>query len=536
MSEDEDLVLEAVFDNLIKDEDLLLGFDPEAVAKNREELYVNLIYFDDQITKSNDSYQYYKKFKVNVVGGFYASDEIDIFHQYLDAIKDLKQTPPYIVVTYPKNFEEIYKISENYNFIKEIIIMTRLTKKYEKYLTTHKTLLKHISKDHDDLIDYIKKIGDKTTNWNKILKVFNNSRIFTSDEIQMNRQLSTCPIITAYEYDQLYFIVHKAFSHFFTNESLKKDPKSEKEPRFLERDYKKIEELLLEFDFNLKLEEKQSLLKHFEELKASKNFTEDAIKKYTGESVFCYLPNRIMRNFEKGLIKLSYYIGPLLFGLNKYALEHPDVCLNKDTTLYRKLTVNSLGKYVYKLSVGHIVCFPSLTSTSILKNRFNPTNLGKDINADPFKNKGEQKDVKDIVIEMSINYRHQEGNITPGIDISKLSNNKSEKEILLFPFTFFRINSFTQKVGCEKTFILEMDIINRKHLIEYDLEEKRKYIIEELEELYEENKIFIKNVFIMINRNIIRNIPFNINYPNFIPMINNNNINNINNIDNINNA
>ena len=196
-----------------------------------------------------------------------------------------------------------------------------------------------------------------------------------------------------------------------------------------------------------------------------------------------------MRNFEKGLIKLAYYIGPLLFGLNKYALEHPDICLNENTTLYRKLTVNSLGKYVYKLSVEHIICFPSLTSTSILKDRFNPTNLGKDINADPFKNKGEKKDSNDIVIEMKIKYRHQEGNITPGIDISKLSKNKSEKEILLFPFTFLRINSFTKKVGCEKTFILDMDIINRRHLIEYDLEEKTKYKIEELEELYEENKI-----------------------------------------------
>ena len=489
MSNDNHIIYESCFDNLVNDKDFLLGFDPDAVAKNREELNVNLIYFDDQITKSNDSYRYYKEFKVNVVGGFYASDEIDIFHQYLDAIKDLKQTPPYIVVTVPKNFEEIYKICENYNFINEIIIISRLTKKFENYLTTHKTLLKHISKDHDDLIDYIKKIGDKTTNWNKILKVFDNSRIFTSDEIQMNRQLSTCPIITAYEYDQLYFIVHKAFSHFFTNESLKKDPSCEKEPCFLERDYKKIEELLLESDFNLKETETKTLLKHFEELKKSKNFTEDAIKKYTGESVFCYLPNRVMRNFEKGLIKLAYYIGPLLFGLNKYALEHPDICLNENTTLYRKLTVNSLGKYVYKLSVEHIICFPSLTSTSILKDRFNPTNLGKDINADPFKNKGEKKDSNDIVIEMKINYRHQAGNITPGIDISKLSKNKSEKEILLFPFTFLRINSFTEKVGCEKTFILDMDIINRRHLIEYDLEEKTKYKIEELEELYEENKI-----------------------------------------------
>ena len=40
-----------------------------------------------------------------------------------------------------------------------------------------------------------------------------------------------------------------------------------------------------------------------------------------------------MRNFEKGLIKLAYYIGPLLFRLNKYALEHPEKCLKEDTTL-----------------------------------------------------------------------------------------------------------------------------------------------------------------------------------------------------------
>ena len=43
-----------------------------------------------------------------------------------------------------------------------------------------------------------------------------------------------------------------------------------------------------------------------------------------------------MRNFEKGLVQLAYYVGPLLFGLNKYALEHPNKCLNKDTTLFIK--------------------------------------------------------------------------------------------------------------------------------------------------------------------------------------------------------
>ena len=482
----EDIILEACYDNIKEDKDLLIGFDPEAVSKNRIELNVNLIYFDNKITNSNDSYNYYKQFKVNVVGGFYASDEIDTFQKYLDAIKDLKQTPPYIVVTYPKNFEDIYKICVKYSFIKEIIIITPYVGKYQKYLNSHKNLLKHISKNYNDLIEYLKKIGNKTTNWNKILKYFNHSRFFTYDEIKMNRQLSTCPIITAYEYDQLYFIVHRAYSHFFTNESLKKDPKYEISPYFPNTNLKKVEEFLLDSDIDKQI--KTSLLEKFKELNESDNFTEDAIKKYTGESEFCYLLNRVMRNFEKGLIKLAYYIGPLLFGLNKYALEHPNVCLNKDTTLYRKLYVNYLDKYIYKFSVRHIICFPSLTSTSFLQNQFSPTVLGNAINSDPFKNQGNKKDDNKIEIEMIIKYKHQKGNITPGIDISELSVSKGEREVLLFPFTFFRINNISEKPNSKNAFIFDMEIINRKKIIEYDLKEGIKYNVEELEEMYDENK------------------------------------------------
>ena len=153
MSDNENTVLEACYDNIKEDKDLLIGFDPDAVAKNRIELYINLIYFDEDITKSNDSYNYYKQFKVNVVGGFYASDEIDIFKKYLEEINNLQNTPPYIVVTYPKKFEKIYKICENYNFVKEIIMISQYKQKYEKYLSAHKKLLKYISKGYEDLID-----------------------------------------------------------------------------------------------------------------------------------------------------------------------------------------------------------------------------------------------------------------------------------------------------------------------------------------------------------------------------------------------
>ena len=477
--------LEACIDNIKDEKDLLIGFDPEVVLKNREELKINLIYFDDKITKSNDSYDYYKRFKVNVVGGFYASDEIDIFEKYLKEIDNLNESPPYLVVTYPKNFEDIYNICINYSFIKEIIIISRTKGRYEDYLKTHKRLLKHISKDYDDLIDYLKKIGDMTSNWNTIIKFFNNNRIFTSSEIQMDRQLNTCPIITAYEYDELYFIVHRAYAHFFTNDALCNDPKKEAWPTFGDINFKKIKEFIKDLD-NIKEEDRNTLLEKFTELKDSKNFTEDAITKYTGEGIFCYLLNKVMRNFEKGLIKLAYYIGPLLFGLNKYALEHPEKCLNEDTTLYRKMEVDDLGKYIYKLSEKHIICFPSLTSTSILKDQFAPTPLSKKVNEDKNKKKVEKNDK--IQIEMIIKYKHEEGNITPALNIVELSNSQNEEERLVFPFTFFRINCISKKPDSDKTYIFDMEIINRKKIIEYDLKEGKRYNIEDLEELYDENK------------------------------------------------
>ena len=153
----EDIVQEAYIDNIIEDKDLTIGFDPDVILKNREELKINLIYFDEGITKSNESYDYYKKFKVNVVGGFYASDEIDIFSKYLKEINNLDEKPHYIVVTYPHKFEEIYNICQKYNFVEEIVLISRFKKKYEHYLNSDKRLLKYIAKSYDDLCDYLKK-------------------------------------------------------------------------------------------------------------------------------------------------------------------------------------------------------------------------------------------------------------------------------------------------------------------------------------------------------------------------------------------
>ena len=60
----------------------------------RNELYINLIHFDLRIL-NNENYDYYKNFKVDVVGGFQAIDDLKMIKKFLEAIKN--KNIPFIV-------------------------------------------------------------------------------------------------------------------------------------------------------------------------------------------------------------------------------------------------------------------------------------------------------------------------------------------------------------------------------------------------------------------------------------------------------
>ena len=179
-----------------------------------------------------------------------------------------------------------------------------------------------------------------------------------------------------------------------------------------------------------------------------------------------------MRNFEKGLISLAYYMGPFLYGLNKYVYENPDkFAFKEDMTLYRNIQCSILDFYLYAINLKHIICFPSITSTSDKKKKFKPTKLAKKVN----KNDGIPEEAL-IKISMIFFYKHEKGNISPGIIIKDnkdkdgkyLSHYKGENEVILFPFTFVRILKI-KEIEKEKEYEIYFDIINRKSYIEYTL-------------------------------------------------------------------
>ena len=449
----------------IKDEiDLNIGFDMNLIK--RDELYVNLIHFDLKMT-NNENYGYFNTFKVNVVGGFYAIDDLDIFKNYLEKIKE--KNIPFIVISSGTSGKDIIPICKKYQFIKEVIIFCSNQKYNEHYIKEYPGYVKKVLTSINSVYNYIKTLQANqefkdNIEYNNYINKYN---LFSPEEIKMDKQLQQCPVITASEYDKCYFLVHKAYSHFFGDINNIKD-----KPEFGPQNFCKILGSLNLINFknsssNISLKDQ---FKKFLSIKENNKFVEQSIREYTRESNFCYLFNRIMRNFESGLISFAYYMGPFLFGVNKYVKENPSFAISKDMTLFRNILCSNIDFYLYKLNLGHIICFPSITSTSSKENNFSSTSLSQQV----CNNKAEEM----MKIKMIFKYKHKDGNISPGIIIEDkkgtdgnfLSCCPKEKEVILFPFTFARIKAIREEtIGGINIHIIELEIINRTSYIEYTL-------------------------------------------------------------------
>ena len=171
-------------------------------------------------------------------------------------------------------------------------------------------------------------------------------------------------------------------------------------------------------------------------------------------------------------MSLAYFMGPLLFGLNKYVKDNPSFSLQEDMTLYRIINCPKLDFYSYKLNLHHIVCFPSIISTSSKFKHFKPSNNANQVNNINL------NDEDILKVKMVFRYKHESGNKSPGIIIENkkghdgkyISSYPDENEVILFPFTFARISKIESSMeNGNKIQIIYFDIINRKDYLEYTL-------------------------------------------------------------------
>ena len=442
----------------------------------RNELYINLIHFDLKMTKK-DNYKYFNDFQIDIVGYFHAFDDLSILQNYLDKMKN--KDIPFIVISSGTSGKDVIEICLKYSFIKEVIIFCGTFEYNEHYLKEYHDYVKKVFIKSKELIDYLKSL-DKDKYKNGVEKYLDeNKYLFRSED----RQIQQSHIISSYEYDRCYFLVHKIYSDFFGDINNKNEISL-----FKKENLEKIIEYLSSLNFQ-DVNEKNLLINRFNnlsDLETNNQFIEQSIKEYmNNESSFCFIFNRKLNNFEKWIIPFSFYMGPFLYGFYKYTKDNPDFAISKKITLYKIFKSSKLDFYQYKYNLGHIICFTSLTLTSSNKIKFEPKQFPQKIN-----------DNKDeiVIVKLIITYNYKKGSISPGIiigekklkDGSYLSNNPKEKEVILFPYTFAKINKI--KIETEnktKIYMVELEIINRNSYIEYTLKNdfENRILLNKMEEI-----------------------------------------------------
>ena len=412
-------------------------FSLEGIERRKELFHLNLIHYDENM-KNSENIDYYKRFKLNVVGGFHAIDNFEIFKKFMEKMKNNPNKIHYILITSGSASEKIMKYCHDFEFIKEIIIFCGYLNKYKKMYDINTEMgkkfykLKLISANYEQVENYLSKIK------------------FDNSQIAYYKQLTFTPIISYFEYEKCYFSIHRLISYFFDEEW--------NTPKYTEEWLTKIKKCIEKIS-DIQEIDKSLIKRTVNKLKKSNNFGEDCVKTYTAEGVYRIL-NKVMRDIGRGYIDLVYFFGPYDYGFFKYLYDNPNKGINSDITLERNIALNELDYYVYTLSEGEIICFPAFTSTStISNNQFSPTPEALKINGiDPNTCK---------FVKMIFHYYYKEGIVSPGIDVDDISSCKGEKEVLLLPFTFVKFNKINKKD--ERHFEFDFTIINQSQYLEFIL-------------------------------------------------------------------
>ena len=417
------------FKDSYKDIDNLVDFSDVEEGN----IYVNLIHFDENI-KNEENNEYYRYFSIKLIGSYYTFDNYNMLKLFLSRLKEIPFSPCYILLITGKHSEKILSEFHDFDFINHIIIFCM---KIEKYI--------HLKEKY-------KKIQIITNKFKEIIQFLKTIKLPKYD-LNMDNHLLLTPLITYHIYKRGLFPIHRILAFFFQGMFLGFSKESfEISKKFVENS-------------TFTTEDKTKIIKIMEKLIDCDNFPEKCIKYYTGENL-CYIFNKALRNFEKLYVEMCHFIGPFYYGLYLYALNHENQQINKKVTLFRDIEIDRLDLYSYQLHENDIICFPSFTSTTLDENlNFEQSQNANKINNDNIDEKS--------FLKMIITYDPKGKCIPQCLDISKQSQFQSEKEILLFPFTFLKIDKVEIHSGKkDDKHLIYMTIINKGDVLEEGLNKR----------------------------------------------------------------
>ena len=357
-----------------------------------------------------------------------------MLQKYINAINNSNLYIRYTLIVSGSKSIDVLNYCYKYKYIDDVIIFCNNTNYYNQLKSYPKINL--VTNSFATIIYHLK------------------NKSYTNKELDMDNQIPFTPLITFYEYKNCYFAIHRMLSRFFkenwSNPYLTGDDVNSV-VMFLQRS---------KFDNNMKIK----IVAIMKNLLYSKNFAFDCIRYYTGEDL-CYIFNKTLRDIGKNFDGMSHFVGPFDYALYKYLYDHPNKGIYRNVTLYRDVKMNIFDLYLYYLSYGDVICLPSFTSTTLLKDlNFESTSNSQKVN--------KTSTQSSFPVKMIFTYKYNYGNVSPGILINKESEFSSEEEVILFPFTFVRIAGIVNR---NNVIQINLDIIKKDKIIEFALKRGCKF-------------------------------------------------------------
>lgn len=403
----------------------------EKIGKSKVPL--NIVYYDENLKdnggENSDNCTF---FQMNITGTFYGCHNFELFQLVCEEIK--KRDKQFILLCSGSSAENIFNFCSDMKQIREYYIFCFNKEKYLPLLEKYPKL-KGVYNLFDELLEKLFEI-EKIP----IENIKSSNLIFFEDYNETFIKLHY-KIIQKY---QLYKLLKENGFHqeqFIQMIALRK-------PNFLELaehlfpDKKEI----IDF-FKGKTDEKESDIKpFFDNLEDPKTY----IHNYTLESFYYHYLNRFLRQGDyDSFLKLSSHISKFVYFLFEYRKKN--IKNHEQSDLYRTMILKKEDVDLYKSSIGRVICYPSFTSTSLLKGRFTPTK------ANP----------EDEVVILII----KQNGTNNAISIEEYSDFKDEKEYLFTPFSFFKITGVKIDKGtAENPHIIDLMAIKMDSPLEEQFE------------------------------------------------------------------
>ncbi len=402
---------------------------------------VNVIYFDKKLN-SEELYHYFFELKSCVKGAFFGTSDIKSYDKILSLIKSYDNIPPFILIYTGNDPEEILSRSHDKEFIYDILLFKSNKEK-------NKNLFKKYPK--------IRKIEEN--NFDIILNFLNEKDYITNQNEKIISYLKPEKLITLDDYYRYYFLFHKLISNYYDDDNKIPSLTKTEKTKFLNQ----INQLE-----DLNLIEKKEIENEINSLKNNNDFIKKIIELYTKETQLSYSINKLLLSLNpNNYINIKSYIGKFMYSLYKYAKDNPSKKFNNQ--LRRAISMKKSDLYLYKACEGNIIILPGFTSTSekLLIGRLR-TFMGKYI----YKNNNKILEYVEMIIKFTKNPFNNE---ILAVNISSISSQPYEEEILFPPFSFFKINKVVFKSGViNDPHQIFVEVINKKCNIESKIKIGRK--------------------------------------------------------------